>query len=620
MATATQSFRAVNFGKVEVSREDRPDGTILLRSAVPLGSVPPRLTNHLVHWAQIAPDRVCVARRDGSGKWRKLTYSQVLAQTQNIAQALLQRGLGNERTIVILSENSIEHYLLALAALHVGVPYAPISPPYSLASQDFGKLRHCLKLMTPGLVFAQDFERYARALEIVKDVCPDAEIIVGGNDERSTKDGSSPTFFQSFVETLVTEEIGKAHERVNADTVAKVLFTSGSTSLPKGVINTHGMWCANLVQITQTFPFMTDQPLLIDWLPWNHTFGGNHNVGLALMNGGSLYIDDGKPTPSGILSTVQNLNELAPSVYFNVPKGFEELVPHLRNDAALRTKFFSRLQMIFYAGASLAQPIWNALEELAAQTIGERVPIITGLGMTESGPSAMFANWAGAYSGLLGCPVSGLVLKLVPIGDKIEVRYRGPNVTPGYWRQPELTATAFDEEGFFRTGDAVKFVDESHPNKGLLFDGRIAEDFKLNTGTWVSVGVLRGRFAAAGAGLIQDSVITGLDKPFVGAIVFLNISGARALVGDSSLGDADVIAHPSVRSAIRDAMQNLAQSSTGSSTYVRRALIAEVPPSIDVGEITDKGSLNQRIILKHRAELVETLYSEFPSPQVIRLD
>jgi feruloyl-CoA synthase len=409
-----------------------------------------------------------------------------------------------------------------------------------------------------------------------------------------------------------------AHERVNADTVAKVLFTSGSTGLPKGVINTHGMWCANLQQITQTFPFMRETPpLIVDWLPWNHTFGGNHNFGLMLYNGGSLYIDDGKPTPKGIATTIANLRDLAPTMYFNVPKGFEEVLGYLRREPELCQNFFSRLQMLFFAGASLPQAVWDGLDEVAERTTGQRVPMITGLGMTESGPSAMFANWPGAYSGLLGCPVSGLELKLVPNGDKREVRYRGPNVTPGYWRQPEATSAAFDEEGFFKTGDAVKFVDEAEPDKGLLFDGRIAEDFKLNTGTWVSVGMLRAAVIKAGAPLVQDAVIAGHDRAYLAALLFLNVEVCRAFVGlPASASAHEVLSSGVLRNKVQTVLDELASTATGSANFIARAVVAHEPPSIDVGEITDKGSLNQRIILRHRAAVVEALYAEPPAAEV----
>jgi feruloyl-CoA synthase len=568
-----------------------------------------------LYWATRTPSGVFIARRGATGTWGSLTYAQTWSTVRRIAQALLNRNLSAERTIAILSENSLEHALLALAALHVGIPYAPISPPYSLISTDFGKLRHTLNLMTPGLIFVQDGLSYARALQVVTTEYPDAEVVVHSNPLEE----HTATSFSQLEATQPTDAVDDAFAMVTPDTAAKVLFTSGSTSLPKGVINTHRMWCANLQQITQAFPLMLDEPpLIVDWLPWNHTFGGNHNFGLMLYNGGTLYIDDGRPTPKGIETTIANLRELAPTMYFNVPKGFEEVLLRLRREPELCRTFFGRLQMMFYAGASLPQSVWDGLEEVAAHTTGRRVPIITGLGMTESGPSALFANWPGSYSGLLGCPVSGLELKLASCGDKQEARYRGPNVTPGYWRQPESTAAAFDAEGFFRTGDAVKLSDASDPSKGLLFDGRLAEDFKLSTGTWVSVGTLRAAIVKAGAPIIQDAVITGHDRDYIGAILFVTLEPCRALARlPASASPAKVLAHGAVTAKVQDMLDKLACASTGSASRIARAFVADFAPSIDVGEVTDKGSLNQRVILKHRVEIVEEIYAEPRSARVL---
>jgi len=521
-------FRPTQFGPIGVQKQIMDDGSILLKAPHRLKAYPARLTERLLQWADHKPDHVFLARRNDQGDWETLTYAQTLKQVLALSQSLLNLGLSTERPLVILSENSLEHALLALAAVHVGIPYSPISPPYSLLSKDFGKLRHTLNLMTPGLIFAADGHRYEKALRVAHELFPDATLLVDSN--RLTD--LPCVLFEDLATTAPTEDVDAAFAQVTPDTVAKVLFTSGSTSMPKGVMNTQRLWCANLQQLTQTFPFMEDEPpLFVDWLPWNHTFGGNHNFGLTLFNGGSLYIDDGKPSATGIRATIANLHELAPTAYFNVPKGYEELLAYLRREPELCKTFFSRLQMLFYAGASLPQHVWDGLEELAAETTGYRVPIITGLGMTESGPSALMAHWAGGYSGLLGVPKPGLELKLVPSDDKWEARYRGPNITPGYWRQSELTAASFDEDGFFHTGDALKFVDLDNPNKGLLFDGRIAEDFKLTTGTWVSVGNLRMALLKAGAPILQDSVITGIDRDQIGALLFLNLEACCHLAG-----------------------------------------------------------------------------------------
>lgn len=595
-------YKNIAFGPTRTHKSVREDGVIHFRLQQDLAPIPEKLTQKLVEWAEIAPDKTFLARRDKTGEWQKLSYAETLSKVQSIAQYLLNLNFTDEATIVILSENSLEHALLALAATHIGIPYSPISPPYSLISQDFGKLKHCLELMTPKVIFVQSGTQYQKALELAKGLFPNAEII--------TVEGGNGIDFAHLLATEPTPEVEQAFAKVSGDTVAKVLFTSGSTGLPKGVINTQQMWCTNLQQITQVFPFMSvTPPVFIDWLPWNHTFGGNHNFGLALYNGGTLYIDDGKPTPQGIEITIQNLREISPTAYFNVPKGFEMLIPYLEKESDLRQNFFKNLNMLFYAGASLAQPVWNRLEELAVETIGERIPIITGLGCTESGPSAMFANWGGAFSGLLGVPVAGMDVKIVPDGDKWEARYKAPNVMRGYWRNEEATLKAFDEEGYYKTGDAVKFLDENFPDKGLVFDGRIAEDFKLSTGTWVNVGVLKAKLISAGSPIVQDVVLAGLDKEYVSAILFLNAEACKKHADLSvEIHNQEAFQHAIISDYLNSFLNTFNQLATGSANRVEKFIVALDPPSIDLGEITDKGSLNQRIVLKHRAHLVEQLY------------
>ena len=594
-------FKNTLFGPTSTNKTVRQDGTILLELEQKLDDFPPRITEKLIYWSQKSPNKTFLANRiNGNGDWQKISYSETLTQVKSVAQYLLNLNFSSEETIVILSDNSVEHALLALAALHIGIPYSPISPPYSLVSNDFGKLKHCLELMTPKVVFAQNAKAYEKALKLTKELFPAVKII--------TAEETIETDFSELLNTVSTDDVDIAFAKVKTDDVAKILFTSGSTGLPKGVINTHQMWCANLQQITQVFPFMQKEPpVFIDWLPWNHTFGGNHNFGLTLYNGGTLYIDEGKPTLKGIETTVQNLREISPTAYFNVPKGFEMLIPFFEKEPALREKFFKNLNILFYAGASLAQPVWNRLEELAMETIGEKIPIITGLGCTESGPSAMFANWGGSFSGLLGVPVAGMKIKMVPDGDKMEARYKAPNVTKGYWRNEEATAISFDEENYYKTGDAVKFVDEYDPSKGLVFDGRIAEDFKLSTGTWVNVGVLKAKIISAGSPIVQDVVIAGLDKEYIGAILFLNADSCRNLIGEY-LENKEAYVNEKVHCFLREMLVKFNRESTGSSTKVERIIIATEPPSIDLGEITDKGSLNQRAVLKHRGYLVEELF------------
>jgi feruloyl-CoA synthase len=607
-------YRQVRFGPRAVEKRILEDGTVFLRSSEPLAPHPLRLTERLKHWARHTPDQVFLARRNSNGTWVQLTYAQCLERVERIAQSLLDRGLGQNKTVAILSENSLEHGLLALAALHVGVPYAPISTAYSLISSDFGKLRHTLSVMQPGLVLVSDGHKFQAALAAT--ISSETEVVFLENAPQLAA-GVRVTAFEELLNTPVTKAVETAFLGVLPDAPAKILFTSGSTGLPKGVINTQRMICANQQQILQAYPLIADDtpPVLIDWLPWNHTFGGNHNFGIALYNGGSLFIDDGRPTNAGIAQTLKNLAEIAPTVYFNVPKGFEELLPWLRQDTALAQHFFSRLKLIFYAGAGMPQHIWDALEEVSLETCGERITISSGLGCTESAPSALFANWSGGFAGLLGLPVAGLELKLIPEGDKLEVRYRGANVTPGYYQQPDSSLSAFDEDGFYCTGDALRFVDVNQPEQGLVFDGRIAEDFKLNTGTWVSVGAMRAKVVATGAPWVQDAVITGHDRAELGVLLFPNLMACRTLTGLSSQTPVDeLLEHPRMQQALQQLLQDLQQQSTGSANRVARGLIVGFAPSIDLGEITDKGSLNQRAVLKHRAELVEQLYS-VPQPK-----
>jgi feruloyl-CoA synthase len=594
----------------------RPDGTLLLRSTETLAPHPLRLTERLLHWAAHAPDRVFIAQREkpdvdaapdaALGPWRRLTYAQTLSQVLRLANWLLTTEVSPQRPVAILSENSIEHGLLCLAALHVGLPVSVIAPAYSLRSTGFEKLRHALTLLTPGLLFAADGRQYGPALRAL---AGDTAVLVVDNVLPELPD---VTLFADVLQRPVTDfgVVEAAYAQIQPHTVAKILFTSGSTGLPKGVINTHENICTNWQQITQTFPFMENGGLvLIDWLPWNHTFGGNHNFGLTLYNGGTLYLDEGNPTPAGIALTAANLRECRPTMYCNVPKGFADLLPYLRRDPALAANFFADLKLLFYAGAGLPQHVWDALEELAVATTGEKIVIATGLGCTETSPSALFSAQPGGFAGLLGVPVPELELKLVENGGKREVRYRGRNVMPGYWRNPEATANAFDEEGFYCTGDALRFVDAANPNAGLVFDGRIAEDFKLNTGTWVSVGTLRIKLIEAGRGLIADAVITGHDQDYVGAIIFPDVSHCHRLTQAEPLAMADLVQHPAVLAALEQVLAAFAETSTGSASHVRKAVFADFLPQLDRGEITDKGSLNQRAILANYPALLEQIYA-----------
>jgi feruloyl-CoA synthase len=605
-------LRPVKLGPADVTVERRGDGAILMRSPHPLSPYPRKLTERLTHWAKTAPDRVFLAQRDTAGGWRTLTYADTLTAVRAIAAALLERGLSPDRPVAILSGNGIEHALLGLAAMHVGIPYSPISVPYSLMSQDFGKLKAIMATLSPGLVFAANGSAFARAIAAA--VPPDAEVVVAANADRRTTD------FSELVTTKPTPAVDAAHAEVGPDTIAKFLFTSGSTGQPKGVINTQLMLCANQAMIRAGLAFIADEPpIVVDWLPWNHTFGSNHNFGLVLDNGGSLYIDEGKPLPGAIAATARNLRDIAPTIYFNVPKGFEILVPYFENDRALREKFFSRLKVMFYAGAGLSQHVLHALQDLAVKTTGERIIFLSSLGSTETAPAALACSWETERAGNIGLPLPGVELKLVPRDGKFEARLKGANITPGYWRAPQLTADAFDDEGFYKIGDAVKFADPADPAKGLLFDGRLAEDFKLATGTWVSVGSLRAAFIAHFAPLVRDVVVAGADRDEVAALVFPDLDACRKLTSDLAADTPAqaLLADPRVMAAFARLLNSFVAASSGTSGRVTRAILLADPPSLDIGEMTDKGSINQRAVLAHRAALVDELYAAASPSHVI---
>ncbi|MGZ5269404.1 MAG: feruloyl-CoA synthase [Ramlibacter sp.] len=611
-SSAAPRYRPLTFGVTRAHLRGTAGGVQYLRAEQDLQPHAQRMTDRLVHWATTDPDRLFMARRerlaDGStGDWRRITYGQALQAARSIGQGLIDRGLSAERPVAILSENGLEHALLALGCLYAGVPHCPVSPAYSTISQDFDKLRHVLATLTPGLVFAADGDRYARA--IAATVPADVEIVLAAGQVP----GRRTTAWSSLLDIAPVRGIDEAMAATGPDTITKFLFTSGSTKLPKAVINTHGMWCANQQQMRQSMPVLAEHgegagPVLVDWLPWNHTFGGNHNVGLVIYNGGSLYIDDGKPTPALMGETLRNLREIAPTVYFNVPTGFEAIAHAMKSDPALRRNLLSRVRMFFYAGAALAQPVWDLLHEMQEAECGERIVMGTGLGMTESSPFAVFVTSPQVRSGHLGLPCPGMELKLVPVDGKTEVRYKGPNVTPGYWRSPEATAEAFDEEGFFRTGDAVRWIDEGNHHLGLCFEGRIAEDFKLATGTFVSVGPLRARIVAAGAPYVQDAVITGLNRNEVGALLFPTPAVRRLAGLPDGTPLQQVLESAPVQAHFQTVADELARTATGSANRVARLHLMHEPPSIDKGEVTDKGSINQRAVLRHRDALVQAFH------------
>jgi feruloyl-CoA synthase len=606
-------YRPVALGELTPIVDRRADGVVALRAMQPLGPYPARFTERLVDWARAAPDRTLLAWRE-RGEFARLTYAEALGAVRSIGQALLDRGLSADRPAAILSGNDREHLLVALAAQHVGIPYVPISPAYSLVSRDFNLLKQVLALLTPGLVFVSDASLFDRALRAA--VAPGVEVVA----RVASADGRRATPFETLAATRPTPDVDRAHAAIAPDAIAKILLTSGSTGTPKAVINTHRMLCSNQAMIAHVLPFLREEPpVLVDWLPWHHTFGGNHNIGIVVFHGGSLYIDEGRPMPGAFEESVRILREIAPTIYLNVPRGYEELVKAMRRDGVLRRNFFSRLRLMFYAAAALSQHILDELNDLAAETCGERLIMVTGLGATETAPMALCRPWDSDISTAIGLPVPGLEAKIVPAGGKLEVRVRGPNVTPGYWRQEALTRAAFDEEGFYCMGDAVRYVDPADAAKGFIFDGRIAEDFKLSTGSWVNVGMLRAAVISHLAPYVRDAVIAGHDRSEIGILAVPDLDACRALCRDlaSDRPAAEVLAHEAVRQRIRRLLAEFAAGATGSTTRVARALLLEEGPSLDGQEITDKGSLNQRAVLKRRAALVDELYAEPPSRRVL---
>lgn len=603
------ALRPVELGRRGDRVENRHDATVILRHPDPLGSFPASYTERLAHWARQAPERVFLAQRMPGGEWRTVNYAEAFARVRSLAQALLDLGVSTAKPLAILSGNSIEHALMGLAAMHVGVPYAPISVPFSLASRDHAKLKHVLGLLDPGLVFVQSRDAFASAISAA--VRPDTRV--------AAVDSSKPEVlsYAALAGTTAREEVDAAAAAVGGDTIAKILFTSGSSAMPKGVLNSHRMLCANLQMGTQVWPFLQQvPPVIVDWLPWNHTFGGNLVFGLALYHGGSLYIDDGKPLPGEFQKTLRNLRDVAPTVYFSVPKVYELLVHEMRKDEVLRRSFYSRIRMIFYAAAGMPQQVWDDLRRLSIETTGERVFTCSTLGSTETAPLALTANWDADRPNILGLPVPGSELKLVQNHRKTELRIRGPHVTPGYLKEPVKTAAAFDEEGFYCIGDAVRFADAQDVAQGLMFDGRIAEDYKLSTGTWVNAGPLRAMVTSHLSPLVRDVLPTGHDRDEVGILAFPEIEACRrlaALPADATL--REVATHPRVREEFAQRLAAIAAEGTSSTNTVTRMLIVEEP--LTDAECTDKSTLSFNVVLEQRARDIEELYRPEPSSRVL---
>lgn len=576
-------------------------GAFVLRSPMSLAEPARCIGDWLEHWAAQRPEHTFLAERDADGQWRRLNYRQVRQSVGAIAQALLDMDLPAGQPVVALSDNSVDHALLMLAAMHIGRPFCTISSAYTRLAKDASRLQQMLALVRPALIYAADASVYGpRSVEAAPDVpkvfTTGADAIPGAHS------------FQSLLDTRETPAVAERFARIRPEDHAKYLLTSGSTGIPKAVINTHRMLCANQAAIAQVWPFLHEQPpLVVDWLPWSHTFGTNHNFNMVLAHGGSLYIDEGRPLPGLLEKSVRNLCDVQPTMYFNVPRGFDALAPLLEQNEELARQFFERLQVMFYAGAALSASTWERIEAISQRAVGRRVWFTSAWGATETAPVITTLHWRTERAGCIGLPVPGMELKFVPNGKKMEMRVRGASVFPGYLHAPELTQQAFDEEGFYKIGDAGLFAEPGNPASGIVFDGRVAEDFKLSSGTWVSVGPLRVRAIGAMAPHVQDVVVTGHNREAVGLMVFLTPA-------------AHNVPRETLERDLRAGLQRLHDEGAGSAQAPSRLLILDEPPDVDAGEITDKGYLNQRAILERRASQVERLYAGKADPDILIIE
>lgn len=614
-------FRKVDFVETRVDVERRDDGSIVLENPHPMGDPAANVVEPLKKWAAEAPDRVWLAKRRAPepgqefGEWETITYAQAYDRVRRIAQALIDRGVGPGKPLMILSGNSLEHAMMTYGAMATGAAAVPVSPSYSLISSDYAKLRYVFELIEPQAIFVQDGVMFEKAMGAL-----DVENLNLIHVENPGPAFHGSTSYDDVLKTEPTNAVDAAYDALSYDTVAKYLFTSGSTGMPKAVITTHRMMCVNAVMGTKLIEEGPDDPppTLVNWLPWNHVFGGNAVLNNLLTAGGTLYIDGGRPVAGQFAETVQNLREVAPTTYTNVPAAYVMLIEELERDDALATNFFSQLRSMGYGGAALSQDLAERMQAVAIRITGERILFTSGYGATETAPTIMNTHWETERMGLLGLPLPGVQIKLVPAGLKMEVRVKGDCITPGYYKNPEKTADAFDEEGFYKLGDAAKFVDENDPKQGIVFNGRVVEDFKLSSGTWVNAGRMRVQAVEAGGGLINDCLVAGLDEPYVGVLGFPNLPACRKAAGlaDDTPAD-DVVRAPGVLERIAEGLREHNSRNPGSSTQIRRALLLAEPPSLDAGELTDKGYINQSVSLTRRKDMVDKLFTDPPGNDVV---
>jgi feruloyl-CoA synthase len=611
------AFRKTEWLPRDIAVERRDDGVIVLKSRIPLKAYEKHIPASLAKWAEQTPERIWLAQRTGAERqWRKVSYGEAKRAVDALTQGLLDLGLPPDSPVAILSGNSIEHALLTQAAMQARLPAAPVSPAYSLMSHDHLKLKYLFELIRPRVVMVQDGPSFAKALNAL-----DLDGVTVIHVARPC-DGIASVAFADLAATQVTTDVAGSIAKITSDTVGKLLFTSGSTGMPKAVINTQAMMCANAAMMMQVRPrdAQAPQATYLDWMPWNHTMGGNALFNPVLTEGGTLYIDDGRPVPGQFEETLRNLREISPTYYANVPAGYAALAAAMEKDDALCRSFFKNLGLMAYGGARLPDDLYDRMQALAVRATGERIVFYTGWGSTETAPTSTGTYWDTERVGLIGLPFPGVELKMVPCGSKYELRLRGVNVTPGYFGRPDLTEAAFDEEGFYRIGDAGVFVDPDDPVAGIIFAGRVVEDFKLTTGTFVHVGSLRTDVIAAATPVIQDALVAGQDRAFVGLLAWPNLHACRQIVGNPDATYDEVVRHPAVIACLKRGLEAHNKAAEGASSLrIARAMLMVEPASIDGNELTDKGYINQRAGLERRAALVERLYADPPGEDVIVL-